>query len=301
MAQGNNYDRSKYPWRPADIKHGDYERIYDTYFDRMNPQYQSTYSSSDMMDVSKATIEMQFGRFITDFDTLMIIQKKVDAFMQNLRSKPFKVFAFQLACTCHWVGLMVVVVNGQMFFYYFDSKNVDCYGLDRDQIEEKVSEIDRERVKAGKTPWSPFKVQCQVMSLGDINILLKLIPAMFMRETNIYEHVFKTNFQEQYQEYWYPTIVKPMETYSNNTLIHDHLVTYLGDLKTFMHYFVHMARGHEYLAVETKESLIEVYLQVFATLDRCLKTISRYKKGREIMDVWDTTKLMLGSHFQPKY
>lgn len=254
-----------------------------------------------MIDVSKATIEMQFGRFITDFDNLMIIQKQVDQFMDNLRSKPFKIFAFQLACTCHWVGLMVVVVNGQMFFYYFDSKNVNSYGLDREQIEKKVDEIDEERVKAGKTAWTPFKKQCQIMSLGDINILLKLIPGMFMRQTNIYEHVFKTNFKEQFETYWYPSIVKPLEAYNSSNLIHNHLVDMLGDLKTFIHYFVHLAKGHEYLSNEVKEEVLQVYLQVFTTLDRCLGQISRYKKGREVIAFWNDTKNLLGTHFQPKY
>lgn len=303
LAVKNKCDRTKYPWRPSDLKHGDYERVYDLHFNKLHHLYHSTYANTDLLEIRKATLEMQFGRFITDFDSLMIIQKQVDQFMHSLRNKPFKLFAFQLACTCHWVGLIVVVVKGQMFFYYFDSKNVDCYGLNRDQIEEKVEEINRERVKEGKVSWNPFKKQCQAQSMGDINILLKLVPQMFMRKANLYEHIFKTNFMDQYKDYWWPSIIKPLEKWTKKETgsMHDHLVEYLGDLKSFIHYFVHMAKGHEYFSDDIKEEVLAVYLEVFASLDKSLGTISRYKKGRELIELWNETKQYLGTYFQPKF
>lgn len=303
FAEANKLDRAKYPWKPADIKHGDYERKYDMVFNQHSPLYKSTYADSELVEVRKTTIEMQFGRFITDFDQLMLIQKQVDEFMHSLNRKPLKLFAFQLACTCHWVGLMVVAVHSQLFFYYFDSKNVNCYGLDADQIEKKVDEINEERVREGKQPWNTFKKTCQIQSMGDINILMKLIPGMFLRKTNVYEHIFKTNFKQQYAEHWLPSIVKPLEECGRHELnkAHDHLVDVWGDLKTFLHYMLHMGKGHQYLSTDSKNEFLDVYLEIFAHFDRCLGTLSRYVKGRELVKTWEETKKMLGSHFQPQF
>lgn len=303
IATYNKLDRTKYPWKPTDLKHGDYERKYDVVFNQHQPLYKSTYSDSEFVDVKKATIEMQFGRFITDFDQLMILQKDVDQFMHTLNRKPIKIFAFQLACTCHWVGLMVVAIHSQLFFYYFDSKNVNCYGLDRDQIEKKVEEINQERIKEGKQPWNEFKKTCQIQSMGDINILLKLVPGMFLRKTNVYEHIFKTNFKEQFTDYWLPSIVKPLDGIGRNEMgkAHDHLVEYWGDLKTFLHYMLHMTKGHQYLSTESKEEFLECYLQIFAQFDKYLGTLSRYVKGRDLIKMWNDTKDSLGNHFQPEF
>ena len=296
-------DRTKYPWRPRDLKYGDYERVYDTIFNKRNPLYLSTYKDTELVEVRKVNIEMQFGRFITDFDDLMIIQKQIDTFMNHLDSKPIKLFAFQLACTCHWVSLLVAVVNKQIFFYYFDSKNIDCYGLNAEQIASLVNKINLERAQVGKPLWCEFKKTCQMESMKDINILLKLIPDIFMKKTSIYEYIFNTLFKGQYAEYWKPSIVAPLEKFKRTemNLVHDHLVDYLGDLKTFIHYFYHLTHAHGYLTTESKEGMLEVYLECFALFDRCLPTISRYKKGRELNDTWQGVKNNLGKHFQPSY
>ena len=83
--------------------------------------------------------------------------------------------------------------------------------------------------------------------------------------------------------------------------IHDHLVDYLGDLKTFLHYVYHMTAGHLYLCNDTKEQMLDIYLEIFSQFDRSLGTISRYKKGKELCDLWAEAKKQLGEHFQPKH
>jgi len=304
VAVVNKCDRSKYPWKPNDTRHGDYERIYDQVFNRHHPLYKSTYADSPFVEVKKATIEMQFGRFITDFDQLMLIQKQVDTFMQHLDNKEIKLFCFQLACTCHWVSLIVAIVKSEIFFYYFDSKNVNCYNMTEEQIFTLIEEQNAQRIKDGKVSWNEFKKNCQRESLKDINILLKLIPDMFMKKNNIYEHIFKTNFKHQYEDYWKPSIVTPLNDMiqrRDTASIHDHLVDYLGDLKTFLHYVYHMTAGHLYLCNDTKEQMLDIYLEIFSQFDRSLGTISRYKKGKELCDLWAEAKKQLGEHFQPKH
>lgn len=303
VAVHNKCDRTKYPWRPHDNKHGDYERIYDQVFNRHHPLYKSTYADSQFVEVKKVTVEMQFGRFITDFDQLMLIQKEVDGFMRRLDNKAIKLFCFQLACTCHWVSLLVAVVKGQLFFYYFDSKNVDCYGLDEDGVFRLIEQQNEQRIKDGKQPWNEFKKNCQRESLKDINILLKLIPDMFLGKNNVYQHIFQTNFKGQYFDYWKPSIVEPLEgmmAKRESAKIHDHLVNYLGDLKSFVHYIYHMTAGHNYLSTETKEEMLDIYLQMYDQFDKCLPAINRYKKGREVVDMWNQAKANLGKHFQPQ-
>ena len=302
-ATRQNFDRTKYPWKAKDLKYGDYERTYDKVFSMYHPLYLSTYKSSPTVTVERVNIEMQFGRFITDFDELMRIQKLVDEFMVNPLSTPIKVMAFQLGCTCHWVGLLAVIVSGQLFFYFLDSKNVNCYGLSDEKILQLVDEINEERVKAGREAWNEFRKNCQFQSMKDMNILLKLVPDMFMKKNNIYEHILKTNFKEQYQTYWSPSIVQPLSNFKRGEdgMAHDHLVDYWGDLKTFLHYIFHMTRGHEFLGVESKETLLEVYLEVFPLFDKYIGLLGRYIKGRELIDLWERTKVQLGTHFQPKY
>lgn len=255
------------------------------------------------MEVRRATIEMQFCRFITGFDDLMKIQQQVDEFMADLSSKPIKIFAFQLACTCHWVSLMVVVVNRQLFFYYFDSKNLDCYNLTEEQIWEKINQVNEERKRNKVKPeWNDFKILCQVNCLKDINILVKLLPDMFLKKTTIYDHILATSFKSQYVEYWKPSIVDPLENLRKmpeRQLVYNHLVAFLGDLKTFIHYLESISHGHHFLSTASKNYFLEVYIEIQYLLDKCLPSINGFRKGREILQAWEETKNNLGRNFQP--
>ena len=287
-----------------DTEHGDYERIYDQVFQAYHPLYLATFEDTEHVEVRKRTIEMQFCRFITDFDALLELQREIDDFMKCLDSKPIKIFAFQLACTCHWVSLMAVVVKRQVFFYYFDSKNINCYGMNEDQIWNLIRDINEERKKTKKTSWTDFKMQCQVQCLKDINILLKLLPDMFMKKNTMYDHILNTNFKEQYTTHWKPNIIDPLELLRvrpEKHLVHDHLCDTLGDLKTFVYYLAHLTNGHTYLSLESKEYFIEVYIEICHLLDRCLPSITRYRKGREVIDAWEAAKDKLGKYFQPNY
>lgn len=263
LAKRRGEDRTKYPWRQKDCLEGDYERRFDEVFSKSHPLFKSTFSSSPIMQVEKFTLELQFGRFITSFDSLIKMQEKVDAFLQEPTrtrrslSRPIKAFAFQIACTCHWVCMVVVFIKDQLFFFYFDSHNVSSLGLKTEaKIQELISKVNSERAQIGKKPWEGFNLQCQTESLKDINIAEDLIKGMFARQESVVEYLLEHNFKKQFLNLWEPHVLRPLDSliksldkeYLNEVLrpknnqtikfyedgIYIHLREKMGDLKSFL-------------------------------------------------------------------
>ena len=100
--------------------------------------------------------------------------------------------------------------------------------------------------------------------MRDVNILLKLIPNIFMKKDNFYEHILRTTFKQQYEEYWIPSIVEPLNEMNPNkdSKAHDHLVNYWGDLKTLLHDLLNLTKSHELLSNDSKEVVLQVYLRI---------------------------------------
>ena len=282
----HNYNQSKYPWDYKTIDQGDYERIFHATLTKHHPLYIETFKSTPYCYVRTDYIEMQFGRYITDFPQLTKLQYKITQFI-NYKSQWPKVFNLQLAITNHWVGFSCVFYQDKKLFFYFDSNNDDILGKSSEFIEKfvkKRSEERKNRYKFGPRVWNDFKMLCHIKSREDIQIITRVLPQVFLGAESLFNHPFRYFFLQNYKTDWKPLIINPLEIILNNpTEAKNHLLKNLGELKTFVYQLKKYVKVADMLKSDNKRELVKIWKNDYDILIKGLKYIQRYIRGREML------------------
>lgn len=286
-------DVRSYPWKKTDCLYGDYERVYHQVFLNHLPLYQEVYASyTKEFKIHHCKLQLQFGKFITDFSETQDIQDQIDEFRSSNGPRR-KLFLLKVAVTNHWVGFSIFKIEDQIIFLYFDSRDEDNLGWSLAQIEESVRKED-ERRRATNHPriWNDFKKLCHIKSREDIQTICKLIPRVFMGSKSLFDHNFEGHFISTYELNWRKDLLFPLAKMRGELEVGSDILGFLfenfGELKSFVREFAYFFHLLDYLSEKNLRLLFVIFLECRGVLDRCLKYLKkvRYGKSREVFKNW---------------
>ena len=282
-------DTSKYPWKLKDCIYGDYERIYHQVLNEHHPLYKQVFSAEQNgYAIEVCSLELQFGRYITGFARVKEIQDTIDDFINTPQKKGL--FLMKLGVTNHWVGFVVYRLDGQLSFFYLDSRNEDCLDWNEESLKAFLERKRLTRLRQG-LPWINFVEESMQKSIEDVHIVTRILPMVFMGQMSLFDHTFKVYFMRTYARYWRKEILLPMCRMVGNEegKIYNHIMKYFGDLKTFIHEFYCYFNLFEYLSQEHEKQILAVFLECRGVLGRSLKQIKhiRYGKSQVLIAKWE--------------
>lgn len=296
-AKKSGKDINCYPWKKYNCLYGDYERVYHQVFMKHLPLYKEIFAShSKEFKIYHCKLQLQFGKYVTDFHEQKDIQDKIDEFRSQSLPKR-KLFLLKIAVTNHWVGFAISKIGEKIIFLYFDSRDEDNIGWTKEQIAEFIEKEHQRRIDINhERIWNDFHKLCHLKSREDIQTIAKLIPMAFMGKVSLFDHNFKNHFIPTYESNWRRNLLFPLTKMRGELEIGSDILGFLfenfGELKSFVREFAYFFHLLDYLQENNLKVLFVIYLECRGVLDRCLKYLKKvkYGKSQEVFSNWKYLK-----------